>query len=339
MSPTRQSALAVCTALLVVLAGCGGAGSGDGGGAAMTTAATDLADEEAAPERESGYTGDGDGGDGAGESEGGDSAESAASIRDRKLVRTGTVRLRVDEFENASEEVRALARRHGGFVGDTRKQTNTEPVNETTTLRWTEGRLVVRVPAENFSRVFERVQQLGEVRAAASNTEDVTGKLVDLEARLRNLRAQRERLRGLYEQANETEDVLRVEDRLSAVQAEIERLAARRAALRDRVAFSTITVEMSEPTPEFPETTSTEPAWYEVGLVAAFLDSVSGAATALRALAVLAAYAAPYAAVFGVPLAAVGYLWRRSRRSGDGNGDTGSDGDDTAGETGGNGGR
>jgi hypothetical protein len=58
--------------------------------------------------------------------------------------------------------------------------------------------------------------------------------------------------------------------------------------------------------------------WYDVGLVAAFLESVGGVATTLRALAVGLAYAAPYLLVFGLPVvgAVAGLLrWRRRRSS------------------------
>ena len=54
----------------------------------------------------------------------------------------------------------------------------------------------------------------------------MSGQLVDIEARLESLRAERDQLRTLYRQANATDDVLAVQRELSDVQREIERLEA-----------------------------------------------------------------------------------------------------------------
>jgi hypothetical protein len=317
--PVSRRTVAVGTVLLlVVLAGCQGAGDG---GAATTT----LPDAGGEPtESASGSPGD------SGESGGADGGDAPAvpRVQSRELVRTGTVDLRVAAFGTARERLRALARDTGGFVSDTTQRTHSDRVSENTTVRWTSGEFVLRVPAENFSTAFRRAKALGEVRTATSETRDVTDRLVDLEARLANLRAQRDRLRDLYRRANETEAILDVGDRLSSVQADIEVLAAEREALRRQVALSTLTVEVSERPPDDRGQSDADRPFHEVGLVAAFLDSVDGARVALRSVAVLGAYLLPYVAVFVVPVAAVGYAWRR-RRGGDDRSDTGDgEGDD-----------
>jgi hypothetical protein len=152
------------------------------------------------------------------------------------------------------------------------------------------------------------VNDSGTVVSAQQNVEDVTDQVVDLEARLRTLRAERDRLRELYQEANSTEEVLAVEERLSEVQTEIERAEARLASLERRVALSTVTVEIREPRPGAPP----EGAWYDTPLVEAFLASVNGVVVTTRALAVATAYAAPYLLAFGLPpVAGVALAWRR----------------------------
>jgi hypothetical protein len=133
--------------------------------------------------------------------------------------------------------------------------------------------------------------------------------LVDIEARLENLRAEREQLRALYERANTTEDVLAVQRELSDVQQEIERLEARQQSLQDQVAYSTLTVRLEEPRPT-PGRVAPD-RWYDTPVLSAFLESVDGAVVALRAAVVGFAFALPYLVVFGIPLAAVGIGVRR----------------------------
>ena len=303
---TRRTYAVVAVVLLVALAGCSGFGgtesgdAGDGAGANgdVATAAGDA--------------GSGAGGDGANALDaGGDDAGDASDAqrlqtRQRQTIRTGEIRLRVNDTERASERIRRLAAERGGFVSDSSQEVE-EQYNETRRT----GTMTVRVPSEEFDATVAEIESLGEVRSVDTRSEDVTDQLVDIEARLENLRAERDRLRELYDGANDTEDVLAVQRELSDVQEEIERLEARQAALERDVALATITVRLGEEPPEPPEEPST--TWYDTGLVAAFLSSVSGVATAVRALAVAVAYLAPYALVFGLPAVGGVVAWRRLR--------------------------
>jgi hypothetical protein len=288
----------IALVLLVVLAGCSGAGGPGLGGAGGGDGGRENPDLGAG-----GADGGGDSGAPAeGDTSGGSEFEA---IQQRAIIYTGTVSLTVEDFEASSDEVVALAEAQGGFVSNTDRETNRVD-NES----WTRGTVTIRVPSENFTETFETLKEQGELETASYDTEDVTDQLVDIEARLGNLRAQRDRLRTLYEQANETEDVLAVADRLSEVQGEIERLEAQKQSLEQRVAFSTITVKLSEPRPE--PTPEPRLQYHEVGLVTAFLASVDGVVIALQSLAVTFAYAAPYVLVFGLPLAALVLVaWRR----------------------------
>lgn len=323
----RRELAVLALASLLLLAGCTGSGgglAGDAGGAPTGTAPPEGTPVAEAEKND-------------GQAEGaGDVAAGAAT--NRKLIRTATIELRVQDFDAAASNLTRMARSGGGWVQSRHREVRTVDGKE-----YTVGQLVLRVPAKDFSSYFQRVQGEGEVQSASTNTKDVTDQLVDIEARLENLRAERDRLRELYEEANETEDVLRVERRLTEVQGEIERLEARQRNLQNRVAFATITVHLSEPRPEPPEEPPA-PKWYDTPIVSAFLESVDGVATTLRALSVAFAYVAPYLAVFGTPAVAVAYAVRNGglnrpripwldggdgdsdRENGDGGGGGGEDG-------------
>jgi hypothetical protein len=224
------------------------------------------------------------------------------------VIKNGRVAVEVDSYEETSRNLTRAVERYGGYVADTEQRVSTR-----NNRSYTDGELVLRVPSDNFSRLIEDAKAEGRVEYVRTNTTDVTDQLVDLEARLSNLRAERDRLRTLYDEAEDTEDVLAVGERLSDVQGEIERLEARKQSLEDRVALSTVRVDVDERRPN--RIVDTE-EWYDVGLLAAFLDSVNGAWVTLRALSVLFAYALPYLVVFGLPFlgAVVGLRrWRRRR--------------------------
>ncbi|AUX10745.1 hypothetical protein AArcSl_3138 [Halalkaliarchaeum desulfuricum] len=308
----QRRTLAV-VALAVLLLGAGCVGSAPLSDDADSAAVEEAADAEEAAEVAADDTAE----DAAVEVEGEtfattastDSATAPQPAPDRDLIFTGSVELEVDSYETADGEIRAIVADHDGFVSDSARQVH-ERDNET----WTTGELVVRVPSDSFDEAVEEISDVGEVQSVATDSEDVTDQLVDIEARLENLRAERDQYRKLYEEANETEDVLAVQERLSATQEEIERLEARQRALEQQVAYATITVSLAEPTPE-PERPDPD-AWYDTAVTEAFLESVSGVTTVLRASVVATAYAAPYALTFGAPfvVALGGVLVWRSRR-------------------------
>jgi len=300
----RRRTVSALLVVLVLLAGCGGSAGGaevGSGGDSMTAAEMDTA--EAAEQEADLDAGGGDGGDG-GDSGGAAAQTDGAVATDRSIIRTGQVRLRVDDFEAARANLTTAVESRGGYVSD-----STQQVHDRGGESWTSGRVVLRVPAENFSETMTYVEGEGRVLESSTSTQDVTEQVVDLQARLDNLRAERERLRTLYDRANDTEDVLAVERRLSEVQTEIERTEARLQNLERRVAYSTVTVEMAEPRPDRPAPDQ----WYDTPVLAAFLDSVHGVGVVLRAAVVAAAYAAPYLIVFLTPFAVGGGLLYRFR--------------------------
>ena len=289
----RRTTITLLLVLSMVLAGCTGAGNSDDGGSLDVYHAGGEATVA-----ESGGSGGKDASTGAA------SAAGAVAIQSRQLIRTGTVRVRVDSYDATAGALRGAAESMGGFVSDSGQRVHGRG-NET----WTTGRIVFRIPKERFDDFVARAKRSGEVQTVETNTEDVTDQLVDIGARLENLRAERERLRELYERANETEAILEVGERLSEVQGEIERLEARQQSLRQQVAYSTVTVEIRERPPEY--TPMEHRSWYETGVLAAFLESVGGVFVVLRALVVGLAYAAPYLLVFGLPVAGLAALGRR----------------------------
>jgi hypothetical protein len=75
-----------------------------------------------------------------------------------------------------------------------------------------------------------------------TDSADLATQIVDVEARLRNLRASETALQQIATQATRISDVLEVQARLTEVRGQIESLAAQQAALNDRVALGTLNV-------------------------------------------------------------------------------------------------
>jgi hypothetical protein len=302
----------VLVAALVVFAGCSGFGG-----------QSNTGDVDAGMERGDGGDGggdsapsSGDGGNGGSGSEqkfgasgSADGQQGEPAQLDRALVKTGQMTVEVENFSTARAAVTDEARALGGYVS-----ASDATLHRSDNATWRTGYVEVRVPTSNFTAIFESTRGQGTVLTADSETKDVTDQLVDLNARLENLRAQRDQLRSLYETANTTEGLLSVQERLSNVQQEIERLEANRRSLRDRVAFSTLRVELREPEPE-PESepVEEEPAFHEQSPEAVFLSSLSDFVTFGRTVLIASVAALPWVLGLGVPLLVVLGVLRRRR--------------------------
>ncbi|PSQ19097.1 DUF4349 domain-containing protein [Halobacteriales archaeon QS_8_69_26] len=308
----RRTIATVLLAACLVLAGCSGLGSdgasdapGDDG--ANTEAAMKADQQEA---MEGAPPDDGGGGEPNADQSGSPDAKSPAARQ--AVIRTGTVNVEVEDYDASRTSLVATARGMGGFVSDSQQTLNREG-NRT----WTTGQVVLRVPADRFTDLLAAVRDEGTVVSERTQAKDVSDQLVDLEARLENLRRERERVREFYDQANTTQELLRLEERLSEIQGEIERLEAKKRSLEDKVAYSTLTVKLEEPEPD-PEPEEEEEeeqqAFHERSVVGAFADSVNTLVVFVRGAVVTLAYAAPFLLAFGIPIGGVGaavWRWRR----------------------------
>jgi hypothetical protein len=154
------------------------------------------------------------------------------------IVKTARLSLEVGEhgFTAAANQATAIAGEQGGYVESSSSQGSN--------VR--SGSLTIRVPVERFEAALADVSQLGKIRLRSVSGKDVTSKFVDLEARIRNAKAQEEVLLGILHEATTVNATLEVQRTLSDVQLQIEQLTGEERALQNRAAFGTIVLDLFE---------------------------------------------------------------------------------------------
>jgi hypothetical protein len=213
----------------------------------------------------------------------GGSDTSYADLADRQIVKTGEITIRVSAVPTTVGTVRAMALELGGYVGGS----SAAGADEAATL-------TLRIPADRFDAAIGRLHELdGEVIAEATREEDVTGQVVDLDARIRNLQASEAQYRALLQQATKIEDILTVQGRLDDVRGQIEQLQGQLDQLSNLADLATLTVTL---VPDETPISSTADGW-DAG---AILES---AVAALVGLAQAVAAAAIWLVILGIPLA------------------------------------
>ncbi len=152
-----------------------------------------------------------------------------AARRDRLLVYTGDVSLAVYDVRATLTKIEALAGKLGGYLA-----------------RRDDTTVVVRVPARQFDEAMAAIPGLGDVVHLHVTVDDVKDDFFDLELRLKNARAVRERLEKLLAKAVSVEDTLRVDAQLRRITEEIEGLEGKLKSLGERLAYATLHVTCSQ---------------------------------------------------------------------------------------------
>jgi len=82
--------------------------------------------------------------------------------------------------------------------------------------------LTVKIPQNSFFRFIDEVSKIGKVASRSISGTDLTGKIIDLRARIRNARAVEASLLKLLDRARNVSEVLEVMRELSKVREGIE---------------------------------------------------------------------------------------------------------------------
>lgn len=288
--------------LLVSLTACGGSSSvfnqidqglSSGAGAKPAAAGSGTTTSAPAPDAEQSEV------DLSGEQV--EAARNAQAAAERLVIRTAAVRALVADVNAAETSVRALAEGRDGFVLSSLAEGEAD--QRTATISF-------KVPAERFDEALGEISKLAlKVDSLQIEGQDVTDEYVDLESRLRNLRAVETRLLQFLNDARRTEDALAVNTQLTEIQGQIEQAQGRIAYLKQSAALSTITVSLhAQPTVQ----TLSEPGWSPSTIARAALKDVITFAQSLASVGIVAAVWSP---VWVSLLLIVLLVRRRLRRS------------------------
>jgi hypothetical protein len=152
----------------------------------------------------------------------------------RKIIYTGDVQLEVANPVAAMDRIQLLVQDVGGYVASS----NTFYQNDKQVVT-----MSLRVPAERYGDVLAQLRRLADkVREEKTTSQDVSEEYADLSAQLRNLEATEAQYLELMKRAQSIDDVLKVQQQLTAVRGQIERIKGRLTYLDRRSDLATINV-------------------------------------------------------------------------------------------------
>jgi hypothetical protein len=175
----------------------------------------------------------------AGQSAGPTTPTSGIGAPEDRVVKTGSINLQVASIDEsvvrATDQIHAL----GGWLAGSDRTTSTASGLASVTYR---------VPVARFEDALAAMRKLGtKVLGEHSDSASVGSQIVDLQARIDNLKASETAIQAIMVKATAIADVLTVQQRLADVQGQIEQLTAQVQGLSDQSAYSTLTVILEVP--------------------------------------------------------------------------------------------
>jgi len=217
----------------------------------------------------------------------------------RSVIRKADIGIRVENVEKGEKAINHIVESIGGYV-DSAESADLATANPTIDIS-------LRVPVAQFDNTLEKFEALGIRTSKTVSSEDVTGQIVDLDARLKTMRVQEETYRGLLRSARQLNNVITLQDKLTEVRSEIESMAAQRKTLGGLAALSTVTVHLQQSATAVPP--PSDPDW----LAQAWGEATTTFSTAGRALTALLVWLAVFSP-FWAPILVIAWRMVRPRR-------------------------
>lgn len=154
--------------------------------------------------------------------------------KSRLLIRSAELSIDVEEPKITVSEIEAIVSRESGYV---------ENIYDRDQKRIS---MTVKIPVKSLDLFIEKIFSMGDLISKSLHVRDVTEDVIDIEARLTNLKILRDRFRKLLDKAKDVSDVLKIEKELSRIQTEIDSIEARRKSLKDQIALSRVEINLTQ---------------------------------------------------------------------------------------------
>jgi hypothetical protein len=172
-------------------------------------------------------------------------ASPSLSTLDRKVIKTGSLTVTVDNPALALSDARGIAERHGGYLLNSSNAASRPRDEDALNVS-----LSLKVRAERFDDALSELRRLGSGTGSESiESKDVSEEFVDVDARLRTQKRVEEQYLALLKDAKNVSETLEVHKQLTVVRTEIERLEGKLRLLEHQVRLSTINVTFQKQRP------------------------------------------------------------------------------------------
>ena len=155
---------------------------------------------------------------------------------DLLVIKTGSLALQVGSIDDSLAAAGAKIAGLGGYVSGSQRQGDGKAAVASVTYR---------IPAARWDDAVIALRGLAQkVLSEQTQTDEVTGQVLDLGARIVNLQATERALQSIMDKAIKISDVLEVQAQLTDVRGQIEQLETEKQHLEDQATYGTLSVTL-----------------------------------------------------------------------------------------------
>lgn len=240
--------------------------------------------------------------------EGGSSNLAEELQANRKLIKTVSMHVETESYDTLLPNVNSRIVELGGYV-----ENSDIGKNGYGEYRRRYANITARIPKDKADNFVESVANESNVTNKTENVEDVTLQYVDVESHKKALETEEARLLELMEKAENMEDIIAIESRLSEIRYQKESYTSQMRTFDNRIDYTTVHLYIEEVQVLTP--VEEQGAWARIrtGFVRSFGNVVKG----IQNFAIEFVIAIPYLVVFGVIILIIVLIVRAILKAGE----------------------
>jgi hypothetical protein len=164
-------------------------------------------------------------------------AEDLINI-EKQIIKTANISFGVKDYKSSKVKIDTIISKNKGYVSSENEVNSSYNISNT---------IVIRVPAENFSKLLADLEgEADQFESKSINTSDVTEEYIDIVKRLENKKKVEAQYIELLKKAYTISEILQVNEQIRILREEIEAKEGRLNYLKNQVGLSTITLYMHQ---------------------------------------------------------------------------------------------
>lgn len=157
---------------------------------------------------------------------------SADALKELKIIKSANITIEAGNAFSVFTEISEMAESAGGFVQDS-------------SIYEENGKLTLRIPTAKADAFLKEIRENYAIKNFSENSKDVSDEYTDNQSRLESARTALKRYQELLSKANSIDEILRVQDRIDDITADIESYEALKASYDSKVAYETIVININ----------------------------------------------------------------------------------------------
>ncbi len=159
-------------------------------------------------------------------------------VIEKQIIKTADIRFGVSDYKQSRIHIDTIISKHKAYIASENEVNSSYNISNT---------IVIRVPAENFSKLMTALEgEAEQFESKSVNTSDVTEEYIDILKRLENKKKVEAQYIELLKKAHTINEILQVNEQIRVLREEIEAKEGRLNYLKNQVGFSTITLYMHQ---------------------------------------------------------------------------------------------